>query len=239
MLVDGDATARVVSQPAFPARSVCRIVPRYPAGLARDVPRRVASDGTRRIVIASPLSAQSGTPDVLTSVASWAEAHPERMIELTWVGEGDLAGVLAAQPLPSNLSQSFPGALGPDEAAEAFARAELLVVPGLADGETSHVVMGFASGLPVLGSRRRRDVRLLVTEGLTGWLFDPAKPGDFLEAFDRALDLPIDALQTMRARAQDALHGAAPGRLPVRRASAAPAASVPKATLRTVAERVR
>lgn len=64
-------------------------------------------DDAFRILYAGPLTPISGAYDFQAVAAAWAESHPERRLDLCWVGEGDLKGVLAAQPLPPNLTQSF------------------------------------------------------------------------------------------------------------------------------------
>jgi len=109
-------------------------------------------------------------------------------MEIWWAGDGDLAGVLGAQPLPPNLSQRFLG--------------RLLVAPSLAGDEQAQVAQGLAAGLPVLGGTRSRIVRQLVREGINGWLFDPLRPADVVQAVKRALDVPAGQLDLMREQAR-------------------------------------
>jgi glycosyltransferase involved in cell wall biosynthesis len=208
VLADGDAVLRAVSAPGFPARSPGRI---GAAGMALPPRRerlRAEPAGPRRIAVLGPLAAHSGTPELLAAVAAWAEAGPKRRVELAWAGRGDLAGVLAAQPLPPGLTQRF---LAPEDAAAAVAGAELAVVPGLADGSEPSVQAAFAAGLPVLGSRRRGEVRRMVTDAVTGWLYDPARPGELDAALARALATPPAMLARMGAQARAALEAPALG----------------------------
>ena len=153
-----------------------------------------------RLIYAGDLSPEYGAADLSIALSKWAEQNPEKSVEIWWVGEGDLAGVLAAQPLPRNVSQRFigrPEALG---MASAFAQCGLLVVPSLTDDKQSPVLEALAAGLPVLGSRHNRLVRQLVQDGVNGWLFDPLQPADMLRVLSSALNSPVEQLDQMRDR---------------------------------------
>ncbi len=231
--MDGDATARAASGAGFPARSVHRILPCYDLEpFLRIKPVRLAAE-SRRIIVVGNLDPSSGVADLLVVVIAWAESHPDKPIELCWVGEGDLSSVLDAQPLPPNASQKFlgrlGGPLGTGAVAAEFARSGLLVVPSFLDDGRAPVAKALAAGLPILGSRQSREVRHLVTEGVNGWLFDPLEPGDMLGGLTRALAAAPQTLAAMRGRARASVTGAVPG--PISRIHhqtlAAPVASRP------------
>lgn len=133
---------------------------------------------------------------------AYAGQNPSRRLELCWIGEGDLRGVLLAQPLPANLAQKFTGALAPDEIAGQFGRSGILVVPSLVRAWPPYLVKAMAAGLVVLGSSRNPAVRSLVVPRQTGWLFDPFSTTSMLDTLDAALAASPGQLDTMRAAAR-------------------------------------
>lgn len=155
-----------------------------------------------RIAYAGQLSPSSGVADFLLCATLWADQNPSRRLELCWIGEGDLRGVLLAQPLPANLAQKFTGALAPDEMAGQFGRSGILVVPSLVRAWPPYLVEAMAAGLVVLGSSRNPAVRSLVVPRQTGWLFDPFSTTSMLDTLDAALAASPGQLDTMRAAAR-------------------------------------
>ena len=208
VLATGQAAAHAIEQLAAPIGRVFTVP--TPFGVEPFLgcePARQAP-AAHRLVHAGDLSPQSGAADLLTCVAACAEQQPARPIEIWWAGEGDLAGVLAAQPLPRNMSQRFLGRLATAGLASAFGQCGLLVVPSCTDDGSSTldgqplIACGMAAGLPVLGSQRSRGVRQLVREGVTGWLFDPVRPAEMVRAFNHALNTPVGQLDAMRGSAR-------------------------------------
>lgn len=153
-----------------------------------------------RMIHVGELSPSSGAADLLISIAIWAEQHPERPVEIWWAGDGDLAGVLAAQPLPGTVSQRFLGHLDPPGMIRAFRQCGLLVVPSHAEDRQAPVAEALAAGLLVLGSRRNARVRQVVRHAVNGWRFDPAQPGEMFEVVSCALAVPAEQLDLMRGR---------------------------------------
>ncbi len=208
VLAEGHAATHAIEQLAAPVGRVFTVA--LPFEVEPFLGCKPARQGpaAHRLVHAGDLSPQSGAADLLTCVAACAEQQPGRPIEVWWAGEGDLAGVLAAQPLPRNVSQRFLGRLDAAGLAGAFGQCGLLVVPSCADDGSGAdnakplIACGMAAGLPVLGSQRSRAVRQLVREGVTGWLFDPVRPTDMARAFNRALDTPAGQLDGMRSSAR-------------------------------------
>ena len=202
VLAEGGAVAHAMEQLAgsvgrvFAVSMLFDLEPFLDCGEARPAPEAY------RMVHAGDLSPQSGAADLLAGVAACAEQQPGRAMEIWWAGDGDLAGVLAAQPLPPNLSQRFLGQLDGPDLARAFRQCGLLLAPSLADDKQAQVAQGLAAGLPVLGSTRSRIVRQLVREGVNGWLFDPLRPADVIQAVKRALDVPAGQLDLMREQAR-------------------------------------
>lgn len=202
VLAEGEAAAQAVEQLRFPSSRVFLATTpiESDAFLACDRTRRDAEG--RRLVFAGNLSPQSGAADLLIGLAAWAEQNPSRPLEIWWVGEGDLAGVLDAQPLPPNVTQRFLGRLEPAALAATFGRCGILVVPSLIDDRKAPVMEALAAGLLVLGSRLDRKVRQFVRDDVNGWTFDALQPADMARGLSRALDTPAERLEQMRHHAQ-------------------------------------
>lgn len=202
VLAEGEAVAQAVEQLRFPSSLI------FPTTASTHLDpffacrRRRPEAAARRIVFAGDLSPQSGAADLMIAVASWAEGNPNQEVDISWIGEGDLAGVLDAQPLPPGVTQRFLGRLDPQALAATFAQCGLLAVPSLVDDRRAPVMEALAAGLPVLGSRLDRNVRRWVHDGANGWLFNPLRPDEMTAALSRALDSPAGSLEQMRDHAQ-------------------------------------
>lgn len=209
VLADGEGTAQAMAQFSVPPARI------FPFSTPYDVECFLACGRTRvgpsahRLIFAGNLTPQSGAADLLIALAVWAEQNPERPVEIWWAGDGDLAGVLGAQPLPGTISQRFLGRLDPPGLAAAFGECGLLVVPSLTNARRAPVLEALAAGLPVLGSRLNRRARQLVRDGANGWLFDPLQPGDIVRALGRALSMSAEQLDQMRDRARASTRPAA------------------------------
>ena len=154
-----------------------------------------------RILFVGALSPRSGATDILLCVAAWAARNKDHPIEVWWAGDGDLAGILDAQPLPPGMSQRFLGPLDRGALAETMARCGVLVLPVEADGqepEAAPVAEALAAGLVVVGSRCGAAVRRFVVDGVTGWTFDPRRRDQLGHAIARALGASSDTLSVMR-----------------------------------------
>ncbi len=162
-------------------------------------PVRSGSSPVRhRLAYVGDLSRGAGAADVLISMAGWAEHHPDQPAEIWWIGEGDLASVLAEQPLPKTLSQSFRGQLDRAAMLRAFEQCNLLVVSSNARGGPSVIPDALAMGLPILGSRRSAMVRKFIRHNVNGWHFDPERPGHMLATISAILEASAGGLNRVR-----------------------------------------
>lgn len=162
---------------------------------------RSRTDATR-ILYVGDLSPQSGVVDLLSCVISWAERHRETPVDICWAGSGDLQGVLRAQSKPPNLTQSFTRPADAGTLAALAAHHGILAVPNAGTVDLVPIAQAMAAGLPVLGSARCPEVRMLVTSTATGWLFDPLSPAEMSGALNAALSTSAARLLEMRAAAQ-------------------------------------
>lgn len=197
-LAHGDDVADAVELLRFPVSRIYAMSTPPDLDLFFGCPRTRDGAEAHRLIYAGELSPESGAADFLICLAAWAEHNPDRTTELWWVGEGDLSGVLEAQPLPDNMTQLFLGRLDRRGTAAAFAECGILVVPPLAEDSLPLVPEALAAGLVVLGSRRTGKVRQVVRDGVLGWTFDPMRPDDMLDALGRALGSSVDELDRMR-----------------------------------------
>ncbi len=201
MLVETDAIARALREFGVPATRIVSLPGPSDLALFIQPPRARGDSDVYRIVHVGDLEPEAGVIDLLACVVAWADRNPRRNVEVWWSGEGCLRGVLAAQPLPANVIQQFFTKLPPQKLASMFLECDMLAVPALSDPWTDVVPEAVTAQLPVLGSSRSRTVVELVTDGVTGWVFDPFEAGAMARAVDHALNTTSHELMQMRTRA--------------------------------------
>ena len=165
---------------------------------------RATSDAFR-LVVRSPLTPPSGVLRMLDGVARAAERVPSMPIELHWIGDGDLRGVLAAQPLPDNLDQHFHGDLGRVDAACLYARSGVLIAPFLPDDSglfEMTAAEAMASGLVVLFDHSHPAAGHVLSAGETGIAFDGLHREGLPLALLSVLSRSVDQLNMMRIAAR-------------------------------------
>ena len=202
VLVNGESGARYVARFGVPDHAIHRI--NQPVDVSRfaSVPRTRDEGLACRLLCAGTLTARKGLVPFVHAAVAWAQANPDRQVEIWWLGDGELAGELAAQVLPPNLTQRFCGAVPYDDMPAYYAQCDLLAFPSLLDEWGLVVNEAMAAGLPVLGSVLAQAVTELVEDGQTGWTFDPSDPAAMRQAIERALDTPPDRMAAMRALAR-------------------------------------
>jgi glycosyltransferase involved in cell wall biosynthesis len=89
------------------------------------------------------------------------------------------------------------------DAREIVAASDFLVLPSISEGQPLSVLEAFCDGVPVLSSSIP-ELRELVADGVTGFLFDPMDANDLANAFSRARSLSAEGRAALceRARAQ-------------------------------------
>jgi len=148
------------------------------------LPQATAEMPVRRIVYVGPLVPEAGLTDVVDVLADWSEARPRQQIEMILCGEGCLKGLLLAQPLPSNLRMSFPGAVPPAD----IAHCDLLMVPQYSAQFTRR-----------MGNVMRNDesICLIATDPLDGpalvrrYLVTPVEPAELVKALNSVLESDV------------------------------------------------
>jgi hypothetical protein len=143
---------------------------------------RPGGSGRIRIASVGDLAPQSAVADLLLCAVAWAERHPGCALEISWIGDGDLRGVLAAQPLPVNLTQRFC-----DKLTDELGGFDLLLIPDRGPTPARPLDIAMAAGTPIIGCVQNDDVRRRLSTGAAGWLFDANRPASLMAALNRAL----------------------------------------------------
>jgi glycosyltransferase involved in cell wall biosynthesis len=135
--------------------------------------------------------------------AQWCREHPSKSLDLTIVGDGELWDELEQVCYPANMKFQLNHACQYWDLSRVYLRADVLVLPTLADTWGLVVNEAMATGLPVLGSVHSQAVEEMVTDGVNGWTFTGSDPEDSYQALCRAMDCPDEILITMGRRAKD------------------------------------
>ncbi len=186
------------------------IVEPFEAGQYGSCPGSRSEPDAHRIAYCGALTPEAGILDFLLCAVSWAEQNPTRTVDIWWIGDGDLRGVLEAQPTPKNLTQRFLAGASTSEIVSIFAQCGILIVPSLSDEQDCPIAEAMAAGLVIIGNRRNSAVQKLVHDGETGWLFDPYSPPDLLRVLDLALRTPPHLLDHMRSAARGVIASMSP-----------------------------
>jgi glycosyltransferase involved in cell wall biosynthesis len=146
-----------------------------------------------------------GVVPFLQVLRTWGESHPDRNVELDFVGNGPLEKTYAEFEMPRNIRLRFRGRLEYEELPAAYREGGILVMPTLADEWGLGVNEALASGLPVFGSLHSQAVEDLCTDGVNGWTYKPDVGNEMADALERALATPMDQLNVMRQAARDSV----------------------------------
>lgn len=197
VLVNGDSGARYVTRLGV-ARERVALAPYTTDVAAFQATRRVPGPpGTVRLLFAGMFVERKGLLPFLAVLRRWAETHPGRMVTFDIAGDGPLKAALEGFGGPRNLIVRILDPVPYDRLPALYARADVFVLPTLADEWGVVVNEAMAAGLPVLGSRYSQAVTELVTEDETGWTFTPGDDENVYNALDRALTSTVDARRRM------------------------------------------
>jgi glycosyltransferase involved in cell wall biosynthesis len=169
------------------------------AALTLERPPRAA----RRIVFSGRLVAYKGVLEFLQAAASWARQHPDRVLDIVWLGDGELRQRLEETEVPKNLVQTFMGGVPYASLPAAYASCGVLVLPSFLDEWGLVVNEAMASGMPILASVYSQAVEEMVVDGHTGWLLDPAREETMTRALEKLFETSEAELAAMRTRARE------------------------------------
>jgi phosphatidylinositol alpha 1,6-mannosyltransferase len=174
--------------------------------LTRALRRELAPDGERLIGYVGRLAPEK-------EVERLAEVADLPGTRLVVVGDGPsrgavgavLAEAVAVSDGRPNRPPVFLGSRHGDDLARAYACLDVFVHTGTAETFGQTIQEAGASGLPVVAPRAGGPVDL-VTDGVNGYLFDPARRGSLREQVVRVLDTPGHAAALGR-RGHDLVRG--------------------------------
>ena len=201
VIVNGASGARYISGIGFTGPIFTMNQPIDVSRLAQLPLTRPAEDA-RRLIYCGRLIGLKGVVELQNELIAWATRHPERSIDMLWVGDGELRAELEGNSTPANLRQSFVGYVGYDALPEVYRRCGALILPSYFDEWGLVVNEAMASGLPVLGSIYSQAVEEMVKDDKTGWQFDPLHPATIARALDRFFASSDEALLSMRSAAR-------------------------------------
>ncbi len=165
---------------------------RYRGPIQRD---QVAA---RRLICIGQLIQRKGVAPLLQTLVEYCKLHPNRVVEIDFVGKGDQEQQLKSMLLPSNLRANFLGHLNYQQMAQAMERAGILVFPTLADEWGLVVNEAFAAGMPVIGSQFAQACTTLIEDGVTGWQYRPDQPDTLFQSLEAMYNVSSDRLNEMR-----------------------------------------
>lgn len=197
VLVNGESGARYIGGFGVPDDVIFRINQPVDVQLFSQAAGGKPADAPLRLLHSGQLIARKGVTGFTAALVRWAALHPNQALEMWWVGQGDQLSALQGMTLPPNLAQRFLGSLPYAALPGVYAQCDLLAFPTLADEWGLVVNEAMAAGLPVLGSIHGQAVQELVTEGSTGWIFDPLDEASMMAGLDRALASPRMRLAAM------------------------------------------
>ncbi len=210
VMVNGESGARYIARFGVPDSLIFRINQPIDVDRFTRVPRQRSDTARARMLCCGSLTERKGLVPFLRRLDLWARLHPEKALEIWWLGDGELGPVLERQSVSSNLTQHFVGAVPYDDLPSWYSQADILVFPTLLDEWGLVVNEAMAAGLPVLGSIYAQAVTELVADGVTGWIFDPTSDSNVTDALDRIWATPDDVLIDMRAMGKARIAGLTP-----------------------------
>lgn len=202
ILVNGENGARYIRSLGAPDAKAVRVAqaielaPFVALPLARD--QRTA----RRLICVGNVTQLKGVDLLIEGLAIRARCCPNQALALTIVGDGPLRAPLQRVTLPANLEVEWRSAVDYHELPSVYATAGLLIFPTQGDEWGLVVNEAMAAGLPVIGSIFSQAVEELVEDGRNGWRFEPSSAQAVADAVGRALAVPDEELDAMRARAR-------------------------------------
>jgi glycosyltransferase involved in cell wall biosynthesis len=119
------------------------------------------------------------------------------------VGDGELWGAIESLQTPNNLTIRLTHSIEYADLPEVYQRADVFVLPTLADTWALVVNEAMAVGLPILGSVQSQAVEEMVVDGINGWKFRGDDPEDSYRALCLVMDCPGDQLASMGKRARE------------------------------------
>ena len=147
-----------------------------------------AGDGRRprspaRVLYVGRFSSEKNLATVVTAAADVARRRPLRLV---LVGAGPLEQALRDQARAAGLETDFRGVIPQERLPEVYREADAFVLASFTEGHPKVVIEAMAAGVPVVASDCEGN-RSLVSDGVTGLLFDPHRPADLADRLRQVL----------------------------------------------------
>jgi hypothetical protein len=202
VLCNGRSGARYIASFGFDRSRIFIVNQPVDTELFAAIPPVRTLERAYRLVYSGRLIRQKGVHQLQAAIAEWAQANPDRHVELLWIGDGEDQPELLAVRVPDNFSQTFVGNVAYDALPELYGQAGALILPTLLDEWGLVVNEAMVTGLVVLGSNLSQAVTEMVTEDETGWVIDPREPHTIKHALDLLFATPLERLAEMRVAAR-------------------------------------
>jgi glycosyltransferase involved in cell wall biosynthesis len=153
-----------------------------------------APGGVRRILYVGRLAPEKNLATLVTATARL----PRGFATLVIVGSGPLEGALRRQADAEGVSVDFRGVVDQRRLPAVYGDADAFVLASFTEGHPKVLLEAMSSGLPCVASSCAGN-RSLITDGVTGLLFDPRRPDELTACLDRVLTEPTLAASLGRA----------------------------------------
>jgi glycosyltransferase involved in cell wall biosynthesis len=198
VMVNGESGARYIARLGVPDERIFRVNQPVDVDAFTRTGRSRPVSARTRLLCSGSLIERKGVLPFLGRVDVWARANPTENLEIWWLGDGKERAALEAFATAPNLSQRFIGSVPYASLPQWYSQADILAFPTLSDEWGLVVNEAMAAGLPVLGSIYAQAVTELVSDGETGWIFDPTSDQSVQMALDRVRDTSPEDLARMR-----------------------------------------
>lgn len=195
VLVNGASGARYVRTLGVPETKIFAVPYATDTSIYADISRTNDRSDIIKLLHVGQLIERKGIVQFIHALVEWAKKHSSQGLELRLIGDGPLREAIRAVQTPTNLKIEMNLKIEYSDMPQAYAQADLLVLPTLADSWGLVVNEAMATGLPILGSIKSQAVEDLVKDGESGWLFDPDDSNAVHSALDRALSTPKEMIK--------------------------------------------
>jgi glycosyltransferase involved in cell wall biosynthesis len=152
------------------------------AAFAPAEPRR-ACGPVRRVLYVGRLSPEKNLSALVRAAGLLRGRPPLRLI---FVGPGPLREPLEREARALDVDVEFPGVIDQERLPTVYRSADAFVLASFTEGHPKALLEAMSTGLPVVASDCIGN-RSLVTDGVTGLLFDPHRPEALAAALERVL----------------------------------------------------
>lgn len=158
-----------------------------------------------RFLFSGSLIERKGCDLIATAFERLAREH--RHVELQWVGNGPMEGMLRSK-LPHCADRvTFHGFRDWESLPQVYAQADVLLAPSRHDGWALVVPEGLAAGLPVISTTKVGAALELIHHGENGWLVAPNDGDALYRAMNQAVFAPVTMHENaMQSVARHQLH---------------------------------